>query len=63
MDCSLSGSSVHGTLKARILELVARPSSRGSFQPRDRTWVSCTGVVSCIAGRLLLHEPPGEPEP
>ena len=28
MDCSLPGSSVHGILQARILEWVARPSSR-----------------------------------
>ena len=30
MDCSLSGSSVHGILQARILEWVAVPFSRGS---------------------------------
>ena len=30
MDCSLPGSSVHGILKARILEWVAMPCSRGS---------------------------------
>ena len=47
MDCSLPGSSVHGTLQARILEWVATPFSRGSSQPRDRTW------VSCIAGRFF----------
>ena len=35
MDCSLSGSSVHGILQARILEWVAIPSSRGSSQPRS----------------------------
>ena len=35
MDHSLSGSSVHGILHARILECVAIPFSRGSFQPRD----------------------------
>ena len=40
MDCSLPGSSVHGISQARILESVARPSSRGSAQPRDRTRVS-----------------------
>ena len=40
-DCSPPGSSVHGILKARILEWVAIPSSRGSSQPRDRTQVSC----------------------
>ena len=33
---------VHGTLQARILEWVAVPSSRGSFQPRDQTQVSLT---------------------
>ena len=31
MDCSLSGSSSHGILQARILEWVSMPSSRGSF--------------------------------
>ena len=30
-----------GILQARILEWVAMPSSRGSFQPRDRTQVAC----------------------
>ena len=42
MDCSLPGSSVHGILQARILEWAAMASSRGSSQPRDQTWVSCT---------------------
>ena len=32
---------VHGILKARILELVAFFFSRGSSQPRDRAQVSC----------------------
>ena len=31
---------VHGVLQARILEWVAIPFSRGSFQPRDQTQVS-----------------------
>ena len=31
MDCSLSGSSVHGILQARILEWVPIPFSRGFF--------------------------------
>ena len=35
MDCSLSVSSVHGILQARILEWVAISFSRGSFQPWD----------------------------
>ena len=41
MDCSLSGSSVHGLLQARILEWVAISFSRGCSQTRDRTRVSC----------------------
>ena len=40
MDCSLSGSSLHGILQARVLEWVAISFSRGSSQLRDRTWVS-----------------------
>ena len=39
MDYSLPVSSVHGVLLAIILEWVAIPSSRGSSQPRDCTWV------------------------
>ena len=40
MDCSPPGSSVHGTLQARILEWVAISFSRGSSRPRDWTQVS-----------------------
>ena len=47
MDCGPPDSSVHGILQARILEWVAMPSSRGTYQPRDPT------QVSCIAGRLF----------
>ena len=47
VDCSLPGSSIHGIFQARILEWVAISFSRGSSQPRDRTWVSHT------AGRLF----------
>ena len=32
---------VHGILQARILEWVAFPFPRGSFQPKDQTQVSC----------------------
>ena len=39
---NLPGSSVHGILQAKILEWVAIPFSRGSSQPRDRNWVSCS---------------------
>ena len=39
MDCTPSGSSIHGILQARILEWIAMPSSRGSSPPGDRTRV------------------------
>ena len=45
MDCSLSGSSVHGIFQARVLEWIAISFSRGSSQPRNWT------QVSHIAGR------------
>ena len=48
MDCSPLGSSIHGVLQARMLEWVAISYSRGSSQPRDRTW------VSHIAGRFFI---------
>ena len=44
-DCSLSGSSVHGILQARILERVAMPSSRGSSRPRERTRISFASYI------------------
>ena len=40
VDCSPTGSSVHGILQARILERVAMPFPRESSPPRDQTWVS-----------------------
>ena len=40
MDYSPPGFSVHGIFQARILEWVASSCSRGSSQPRDRTWIS-----------------------
>ena len=49
LDCSLPGASVHGILQARILKWVAVLSSRGSFQPRDGT------CVSCIGRQILYH--------
>ena len=39
-DCGPPGCSVRGFLQARILQWVAIPFSRGSFWPRDQTWVS-----------------------
>ena len=43
MDCSLPGSSVLGISQKRILEWVARYSSRGSSWRRDRTHISGIG--------------------
>ena len=54
MDCSPPGSSVLGILQARILEWVAISFSRGSFQPRDWT------RVSCIAGKFFTAWATGE---
>ena len=47
VDCSPSGSSIHGILQARILEWVAISFSNGSSRPRDQT------QVSRIAGRCF----------
>ena len=52
MDCSLPGSSVHGILQERRLKWVTISFSRGSSQPRDRTYVS---YVSCIGRQVLYH--------
>ena len=38
-DCSLIGSSVHGISQVRIVEWVAIPFSRGSFQPWNQIQV------------------------
>ena len=43
MDCSLPVSSVHGISQARTLEWVVISYSRGSFRPRDQTFISCIG--------------------
>ena len=58
MDCSPGGSSVHGILQAKILEWVASPFSRGSFQPRVWTWVCHIGsqILYCLSRR---GSPPG----
>ena len=55
MDCSLSGSSVHGILQAGILEWVAIPFSRRSSWPRD-----CTGSPT-LQVDSLPSELPGKP--
>ncbi|KAB0387129.1 hypothetical protein FD755_002085 [Muntiacus reevesi] len=51
------GSSVLGILRARTLERVARPSSRGSAQPRDRTLVSCFAVTRESDPLMLSFSP------
>ena len=56
MDFSPPGSFVHGILQASILEWAAMPSSRGSSQPRNWTFGSCT------ASRFFTTEPLGSPE-
>ena len=45
MDCSLSGSSIHGIFQARVLEWIAISFSRGSSWPRNQS------RVSRVAGR------------
>ena len=52
MNGSLPASSVHGIFQARILELVAISSSRGSSQPSIWTHVSC---ISWIGRQVLYH--------
>ena len=49
MDCSPSGSSVHGILQPRILEWTIIPFSRGSSWPRDWT------LISCIGKKIIYH--------
>ena len=51
VDCSLSGSSVHGILQARIVKWVAISSSKGSSRHKNQIHVSCS---SFIAGDSLL---------
>ena len=50
MDCSPTGSSVHGIPQARILQWVVISYSRRASRPRDRTHISC---VSCVGRRVL----------
>ena len=52
MDCSHQAPLSMRILQARILEWVAMPSFRGSFQPRDQTLVSC---VSCSGRWIFYH--------
>ena len=57
VDCSPPGSTVHGILRARILEWVAMPSSKGSSRPRDWTHIYLhwqTGSLPLAAPRKPL---------
>ena len=58
MDCSPSGSSVHGISQARILEWVPISSSRGTSRPADQTH---TSYISCLAGIFFTTELPEQP--
>ena len=58
VDCSLLGSSVHGIFQARILKWVAMSSSRGSFQPGDRTHLF---MSPAMANMFFTVAPPGKP--
>ena len=52
LDCSHSGSSVHGMSQARILYWVAISYYRESSWPRNWTCLCC---VSCIGRQILYH--------
>ena len=52
MDCSLSGSSVHGIFQGRILEWVVMLSSRGFTDPGIE--LSSSATLESQAGTLLL---------
>ena len=55
MDCSLPGSSVHGILKARILERVAFPSAGDLLDP------GIEPRSPLLQANSLPSEPPEEP--
>ena len=53
MDCSLPSSSVPGISQARKLEWNVISYSRGSFQPRDQTCISC--LLHWLSDSLSLN--------
>ena len=62
MNCSLPGSFIHGIFQARVLEWVAIFFSKGSSQPRDRTWVSqiagrCFTIWATREAQMKLRKP------
>ena len=58
MDCSPTGSSVHGIFQARILEWVTMTSSRRSPWHRDPP---CISYISRIGRQVLYLALPGKP--
>ena len=50
--CDPTDFTVHRILQARILEWIAVPFTRGSFQPRDRTQVSGTAGRYFTSGAI-----------
>ena len=59
LDCSLSGSFVHGILQARILEWVAMPSSRWSYRWGSGGWerLRCLSEVTWLVHGRARTEP------
>ena len=57
IDCSMPGSSVHGILQARILQLVAI-----SFSRIDLPGLGIKLVSLALAGRFFTTDPPGKPQ-
>ena len=55
MDCSMPGSSLHGILRARILEWVAVSFSRGLLDPRIES------RSPALQADSLPSEPAGKP--
>ena len=54
MDCSLSGSSVHGSFQAKVLEWVAI-----SFSVNDATYLQITKITTELMKKLhKVHGPP-----
>ena len=54
VDCSPSGSSVHGISQARVLEWVAISFSRGSSWPRDQTYGQVDSLPLSHQGSLSI---------
>ena len=64
MDCRPSGSSVHGSLQARILECVAMSSSRGLSHANGTAAAAANLLQSCpTLCDPIDGSPPGSPIP